>query len=41
MRKVMPGALLENKRDLGVVDGPVARLPVTFKKHLLIRAVPE
>ena len=31
----------ENNQDLGVVDGPVARLPVTFKKHLLIRAVPE
>ncbi len=41
MRKVMPGALLENMRDLGVVDGPSARLALAFKRPLLIRAVPE
>ncbi len=41
MRKVMPGAVLENNRDLGVVVGPTARLPLAFKRHLLIKAVPE
>jgi len=41
MRKVMPGTVQETNRDLGVVDGPTARLPLAFKRHLLIKAVPE
>ncbi len=31
----------EADRDLGVVQGPLARLPVDFKRHLLIEALPE
>jgi alpha-galactosidase len=31
----------ESGRDLGAVEGPRAPLPVAFKKHLLLEAVPE
>ena len=31
----------EADRDLGVVNGPVAHLPVHFSKHLLIEALPQ
>jgi len=31
----------EADRDLGVVQGPLARLPVNFQRHLLIEALPE
>jgi alpha-galactosidase len=31
----------ETDRDLGVVTGPTAQLSVTFKRHLLLEAVPE
>jgi alpha-galactosidase len=31
----------EADRDLGVVAGPVARLPVEFSRHLLIEALPQ
>jgi alpha-galactosidase len=31
----------ENDRDLGVVTGPIARVSVTFSKHLLLQATPK
>lgn len=30
-----------NDRDYGTVQGPVAKLPVSFEQHLLLEAVPE
>jgi alpha-galactosidase len=31
----------ENQKDYGTVQGPVARIPVEFEKHLLLEAKPE
>jgi alpha-galactosidase len=31
----------ENQKDFGEVSGPIAKLPVQFKKHLLLMATPE
>lgn len=31
----------EHDRDLGTVQGPLARLPVQFRRHLLIEALPQ
>jgi alpha-galactosidase len=31
----------ENQKDFGIVSGPVAKLPVQFRRHLLLSATPE
>jgi alpha-galactosidase len=31
----------ENNKNLGSVKGPIAKLPVSFKRHLLIKADPK
>lgn len=31
----------ENSKDIGEVSGPIAKLPVKFEKHLLIKAIPK
>jgi alpha-galactosidase len=31
----------ENNKDLGSIKGPIAKLPVSFKHHLLIKAEPK
>jgi len=31
----------ENERDLATVSGPIAHIPVKFKRHLLLEATPE
>jgi alpha-galactosidase len=31
----------ENEKNLGNIKGPIAKIPVSFKRHLLIKAVPK
>jgi len=31
----------ETGRELGTVEGPLARLAVDFERHLLLEAIPE